>query len=71
MTNWVYSAAIRGVRQPVPVDGSGTTLHSWAPKAPPAPVKPAAVAPLVQLNAPPVRSHNAPATAVPSAAHWA
>ncbi len=66
MTSSVYSAAIRGVRQPVPVDGSGTTLHPCAPMAPTAPT-----APLVQLNAPPVWSHNAPATAVPSAAHWA
>jgi len=71
VTSSVYSAAIRGVRQPVPVDGSGTTLHPCAPMAPTAPARLAAVAPLVQLNAPPVWSHNAPATAVPSAAHWA
>ncbi len=56
----------------MPVDGSGTTLHPRAPNAPPPePVKLAAVAPLAQLNAPPAWSHNAPATAVPRAAHWA
>ena len=57
----------------MPVDGSGTTLHPWAPNAPPvpAPAKLAAVAPVVHLSEPPMWSHNAPATAVPSAAHWA